>query len=82
MVETSETEYEVEQLVGYRHEDDHFLVKWDGYSTNNNTWEPKGALPAGMVAAWVGHCLPVTAWLQFLCHQSDLTKQVWSVVYV
>ena len=50
----SDTQYEVEQLVGYRHADGHFLVNWVGYSTTSDTWEPKGALPPKMVAAWPG----------------------------
>ena len=48
------TEYEVERLVRYRHEDGHFLVKWVGYETIVNTWEPQKELPPAMVAAWVG----------------------------
>ena len=54
MAEASDTEYEVERLVGRRHADGHFLVKWIGYSISDNTWEPPDKLPPDMVAAWPG----------------------------
>ena len=54
MAKASETMIEAERLVEYRHENAHFLVKWIGRPTSDNTWEPKEKLPSEMAAAYVG----------------------------
>jgi hypothetical protein len=50
----TQSEYEVERLVGHRAMHDHFLVKWANYPETENTWEPKLELPPRMVASWLG----------------------------
>lgn len=46
MSESTLHEYEVEKIVGKRIYKKHvqYLVKWKGYSENENTWEPKSHL--------------------------------------
>ena len=41
-----ETEYEVEDILRKRmiSGEAHYLVKWKGYDTSENTWEPRGNL--------------------------------------
>ena len=33
-----------------------YLVDWDGYAASERTWEPRGNLPARMVAAFERSC--------------------------
>lgn len=46
-----EREYDVERIIGYKSEDSDgdectamYLVKWEGYDTDESTWEPGSGL--------------------------------------
>jgi Chromo (CHRromatin Organisation MOdifier) domain len=44
---SAKQEYEVSAIVDERNGE--FLVRWAGYDSSNNTWEPASALPAALV---------------------------------
>jgi hypothetical protein len=46
---TSDVEYEVEAVVGHRKKNGRkeYLIKWKGYSSDANTWEPEANLNEG-----------------------------------
>jgi hypothetical protein len=45
--------FDVEKVLAYRPEDDHYYIKWRGYPESENTWEPKGILPGNLVSSWM-----------------------------
>ena len=47
----SDETFEIEALTGRRGrgKSKQYLVKWTGYPTNSNTWEPASALPPGLI---------------------------------
>lgn len=48
----ADEEYDVERLVEHRPADDHFLVKWTGHSSSENSWEPRENLSRQVLAVW------------------------------
>jgi outer membrane biosynthesis protein TonB len=51
-----ETEYEIDEIRGAKrlHGDSKwmYLIKWTGYTTRWDSWEPELGLPEGLVAEW------------------------------
>ena len=49
-----ENSWEIDEIVGKKHCGGtiKYLVKWDGWEAEHNTWEPKRNLPAEVVAGW------------------------------
>ena len=53
--DTDDTEYVIEKLVGRRENDDgsvSYKVRWSGYSSKDDTWEPRTGLPIKLVSAY------------------------------
>ena len=50
----ADEEFEIDKIVGERVEDDcvQYEVKWTGYDTDENTWEPAEHLSAATINAW------------------------------
>ena len=45
--------FQVEKIVGGPNDKSHFLIKWEGYPEDQNTWEPLQHLPADMVREYL-----------------------------
>ena len=50
--------YNVEEIVGYRHNNgrEEYLIKWEGYSEEDNTWEPASNLDEGSLKIAKAYC--------------------------
>jgi len=53
LYEVGEEVYQIERVLAYRADDDHYFIKWVGFPHSHNTWEPKGILPDKVVVAWM-----------------------------
>ena len=45
--------YEVEKIVAGPNAKGEYLIKWEGYPDDQNTWEPEEHLPEAMVAEYL-----------------------------
>ena len=46
--------YQIEAILDGPDDQDRFLIKWEGYSDAENTWEPRANLPDGMLYEYLG----------------------------
>jgi hypothetical protein len=46
--------YQIEAILDGPDDQDRFLIKWEGYSDAENTWEPRANLPDGMLDEYLG----------------------------
>ena len=46
--------YQIESILDGPDDQDRFLIKWEGYSDAENTWEPRANLPDGMLDEYLG----------------------------